>query len=66
MCKPRTSNKHVRHTVASAQKELLRYHEATARFNAAIRRAFLRNHKIEKLMERHSSGLINDAPEEIQ
>ena len=31
-----------------------------------IRKSFPRHHKVAKSMERNSSGLINDAPEEIQ
>ena len=66
MCRARSGKRKVRKTIARAQRELLRYHEATARFNAAIRKSFPRQHRIAKSMERHSSGLINDAPEEIQ
>ena len=66
MCRARSGKRKVRKTIARAQRELLRYHEATARFNAAIRNTFPRQHRIAKSMERHSSGLINDAPEEIQ
>ena len=66
MCRARSGKRKVRKTIARAQRELLRYHEATARFNAAIRNTYPRQHRIAKSMERHSSGLINDAPEEIQ
>ena len=66
MCRARSGKRRVRKTIARAQRDLLRYHEATARFNAAIRETNPRHHRIAKLMERHSSGLINDAPEEIQ
>ena len=66
MCRARSGKRKVRKTIARAQRELLRYHEATARFNAAIRKSFPRQHRIARSMERHCSGLINDAPEEIQ
>ena len=66
MCRARSGKRKVRKTIARAQRELLRYHEATARFNAGIRKSFPRQHRIAKSMERHCSGLINDAPEEIQ
>ena len=66
MCNARNDQKRIKRTLAGAQRELLRYHEATAKFNAAIRKSFPRPHKLARSMERHSSGLINDAPEEIQ
>ena len=66
MCKASRNQKRIKRTLASAQRELLRYHEATAKFNAAVRKSFPRSHKVARSMERHSSGLINDAPEEIQ
>jgi len=66
MCRASSGKRKVRKTIARAQRELFRYHEATARFNAAICNTYPRQHRIATSMERHSSGLINDAPEEIQ
>ena len=66
MCRARSGKRRVRKTIARAQRELLRYHEATARSNAAIRKSYPRQHRIAKSMERHCSGLVNNAPEEIQ
>ena len=68
MCKPLNKSKSKTHTkfVEKACSELLRFHKTTARFNAAIRKSFPPTHKLAKTMERNTSGLVNDAPGEVQ
>ena len=68
MCKPLGGSKSERHgkLLDKACSELLRFHKTTARFNAAIRKSFPPTHKLTKTMERNTSGLVNDAPGEVQ
>lgn len=68
MCKPLSGSKSKRHgkLLDKACSELLRFHKTTARFNAAIRKTFPPTHKLTKTMERNTSGLVNDAPGEVQ
>ena len=70
MCRARKSGrrdaKRMKKMIALVRADLLRYHEATAKLNAAVRRAFPREHRVAKVMEMCSSGTINDAPGEIQ
>ena len=69
MCRARKSGrrdaKRTKKMIALVRAELLRYHGATAKLNAAVRRAFPREHRVAKVMEMCSSGTINDAPGEI-
>ncbi len=68
MCRPlsKTKTKKAPKLTNKACAELLRFHKTTARFNAAIRKAFPPTHKLARAMERNTSGLVNDAPGEIQ
>ena len=66
MSRARSKSKQIRKAILAARQELLRFHRTTARFNAAIRRSLPLSHRLAKSMERHTSGLINDAPTEVQ
>ena len=68
MCKPLSKSKSKKRAelVDKARSELLRFHKTTARFNAAIRKNFPPTHKLARAMERNTSGLVNDAPGEVQ
>ena len=66
MRRARAKNKRIRKEILAARQGLLRIHTNTARFNASIRRPFPQSHRLTKSMERNTSGLINDAPAEVQ
>ncbi len=68
MCRPlsKANAKRAERSIKKACDALLRFHRTTARFNAAIRKAFPPAHKLARTMERNTSGLVNDAPGEIQ
>ena len=70
MCRPLGTNKRnaarAKRVLKSLRADLLRYHSATARLNASVRRAFPPEKRLARVMERNSSGTINDAPGEIQ
>ena len=68
MCRPlsNTKTKQASKLIRKACADLLMFHKTPARYNGAIRKAFPPTHKLTRAMERNTSGLVNDAPGEIQ
>ena len=65
MCSP-TSKPDAPERARSAQETLLALHEVLARYNAAIRVKYPPSAPVARVMERNTSGWVNDAPFQIQ